>query len=439
MKLRLSAVWTCFTLIELLVVIAIIAILAAMLLPALASAREKARRTSCMNNLNQLGKALASYTADYADYLPSAPTAFGRDIEWCSPGNGVCSGMGDPTHNTNTTPGYCGRPMEDTTNGIPTFYEATAPLTGTLDKIFVTAPRLLSNFRVIGYGRKGLGSTSPNGFAPGRLNNMPTGLGMMLTSGYMPDATVFYCQSATNMSGDGVYHTATYGPGASTLGHWKAAGGLDANTLLFGDWRGSAVEATWYSAIYSTYHYRNVPLVLLNPWHKSVERTRNSSLQWIGIKPPIYAQLGNGLFATMRQMGGRAVVVDTFSKGSHYDGMGARLYDTSGNPQRAMGTAGDRGLIPSFALQAHRSAYNVLYGDYHGTLYGDPLEQFAWHTEGSSGTTHDNYYDGHLSLNAWQGYRVPAGGYYNIFVQGAEDIWHTLDMANGIDLDARIQ
>ena len=77
-----------FTLVGLLVIIAVIAILAAMLLPALASAKRKAQRINCVNNLKQDGLAFRLWAGDNGDKYPMAvSTNKNGTMEYAEGGN----------------------------------------------------------------------------------------------------------------------------------------------------------------------------------------------------------------------------------------------------------------------------------------------------------------------------------------------------------------
>ena len=367
-----------FTLIELLVVIAIIAILAALLLPALAAAREKARRASCVNQLNQMAKGLESYCGDYSQYLPCNATG-GEGLfpegevmadakmrgnvasmePWLNGGKVVDPKL-DAADGTVYT-SVMGSSSDDSSYGTAWFHTISPP----------------ALYRNVFLGSKEQTGTLPGDGDDDDLRLAPVGLGYLLDGGYIGNGKVFFCPSATDMPAKSVDWLRKYDGYcvADDSGDLKKAGGYDKRSVKNGQWEWlCTLGVDWDDSTHNTnpnfgpmrvmlshYYYRCVPTVATNKdllvWGQDVRIHFT--------KPDRLVYIGEPIFKTQKQLGGRALISDCWGRSNWHD--------------NGTGLASDAdGKEPGEGNWVHGDGYNVLYGDWHAKWYGDPQKKLMW-------------------------------------------------------------
>lgn len=264
----------------------------------------------------------------------------------------------------------------------------------------------------------------------------PHGPGWLLYCNYLSDAKIFYCPSAqeATLLSDNQYGRLEQ----QTIKDWLKAGGIDSKTLTEGAW-------TEYNAgggnsqynILSQYHYRNTALHLdhynsvagnsTTPFTPAVEAVyQRTPLKIPYTAPQVTSTANCPAFKTQKILGHRSFMTDTWDKRGNYPAAN-----------------GPKDQIPGFGFYTHRDGYNVLYGDYSASWFGDPQQRIIYWDMWDFGQAWSTYND---NTSGW--YQCNAGlSYVSIMVGSAFDsrfkcmtgmesalTWNGFDQAAGIDV-----
>jgi len=414
-----------FTLIELLVVIAVIALLVGILLPALAAAREKARRTACLNNLSQIARGMESYCSDYGQYFPSW-TAWGEPVaRWDI--------FTNPTIPNQVEPWDVGKyyvlrvnPGEQNFVIIPTYGTSQATwMSGGYVKFWDPAiyyRTIFTGGRVRSYWTASAG--------PGLAKMAPNGMGFLVVGNYVPDVRTFFCPSSDGMPKPRLINDTqpSYaGFAAVRPSDVQRCGGFDATSILLtGDWtwlgpfHGNMAGSPYYSqsrVIMSHYAYRNVPSMSNGgedaskyPYHYANPPLSTINFRLLYARPERWVKVGEPVFKTQKQLASRALVTDSWDRA-------LALQETES---------------PGYGVYAHRDGYNVLYGDWSAKWYGDPQQQLIWWPKQTATTDSSYAWCVGMAHNVITDLQRQNGS--KVTRRGAAFVWHLFDQAGGTDV-----